>query len=83
MKRTSTQMEPIVKAYQNRECTQEEFCSKHKLSKAVLQYWISKMNRKQDLIGDRKGFEPMHVIMQTGKQMEIETKSGILIRIPI
>lgn len=83
MKRTSIQMEPIVKAYQERECTQEEFCTKHKLSKAVLQYWVSKMNRKHELTGDRKGFEPMHLIMQTDKQIEIETKSGLLIRIPI
>jgi hypothetical protein len=76
-------MEPIVKAYQNRACTQEEFCVKHKLSKAVLQYWVSKMNRKQKQPSDRSSFQPMKVIMQTDKQIEIETKSGVLIRIPI
>jgi hypothetical protein len=83
MKRTSAQMEPIVKAYQNRDCTQAEFCTKHKISKAVLQYWISKMNRKHMSTVDRGSFQPMHVIMQSDKQIEIETKSGILIRIPI
>lgn len=47
MKRTSTQMYPVIEAYLSSDQTQEFFCNEAGISVAVLNYWLKKYRSDQ------------------------------------
>ena len=84
MRRTKDQMIPLVDLYKNRKCSQAEFCNRHNISKAVLQYWISQINNDLTSIPESKVFQSIEISRESNVEfIEIRTKAGLEIRIPV
>lgn len=84
MKRTSTQMYPVVEAYLSSDQTQDSFCSEAGISVAVLNYWLKKYRNEHT--GDSPWPEPPPSFVQItpstsgNASLEVSYPGGIRLR---
>lgn len=88
MRKTVTEMFPIVEQYHTRNISRIAFCKKHKLAYGVLDYWVQKHRKANAPILNKPQFAEIKiedsVIDSSAPQtILIRTSSGTEIVIPL
>ena len=78
MKRTSTQMYPVVEAYLSSDQTQDSFCNEAGISVAVLNYWLKKYRNEQG--EPPPSFVQITPPTSSNASLEVRFPSGIQLR---
>jgi transposase-like protein len=84
LRRTKSEMFPLMAAYEKSDQSQAEFCQAHRLNVHVLNYWLDKY-RKASLKKEvpQEQLIPVQIDTSSGQStrvMEVQLKNGTLIR---